>query len=95
MKKTLFVGAAIALLLSGPAQALGHNNDQNLKIATATKIGNMLSGDIVLIKVERGWLNVEWTASTPTGTYRCESDDMVRRVNCVKVSTQIAQKDEG
>lgn len=79
------------LLFATQAQALGRNSDKNLKIATATKIGNMLSDDIVLSDVKRGMLNVKWTATTPSGTYRCEADDMVRSVNCVKVTVTVAE----
>lgn len=84
MKRALFAGAIALLFLSSEAQALGRNSDANLKIATAAHLKNMLSDDVTVSDVKRKMLSVRWTAETPAGTYRCEADDMVRNVNCVK-----------
>ena len=47
---------------------------------------NLRPSDITITDVKRGALNVYWKATTPDGTiYDCNADDMVRRVNCVKV----------
>ncbi len=90
MKKALFVGAMAALLFTSQAQAIGRNSDKNLRIATATKIGGILSDDVTLSDVKRKMLSVKWTATTPSGTYRCEADDMVEHVNCIKVAATVA-----
>jgi hypothetical protein len=62
------------------------NTDANLRRETARIIGGNFTPDQVTVSnVDRGMTNVDWTAVTPDGTtYKCSSDDMLRRPNCVK-----------
>jgi hypothetical protein len=95
MKRVLFAGAMAILLFAGQAQAGFKDGDKNLKLATAAKVGNMLSDDVVLSEVKRGAFRVRWTATTPSGTYRCEATDMLENVNCVLTAapTVVAKAD--
>lgn len=63
------------------------SNIESLQRESARNIGNNLKpSDITVSDVERGALNVYWKSTTPDGSkYDCNADDMVRRVNCVKV----------
>ena len=82
MKQLLFLGLIAFLFLVGCA-----SNIQSLQRESARNIGNNLRpSDITITDVQRGALNVSWKSTTPDGTrYDCNADDMVRRVNCVKV----------
>lgn len=70
------------LLLTSCASTNG-----NLQRATATNAGeNMLSSDYTVSDVKRKATSVSWKAKSKDGKcYNCEADDMVKRVNCVKV----------
>ena len=72
------IGVA-ALISSGCA-----NTDTNLQRETARSIGGLTSEQVTVSGVKRGITDVTWAAKTPDGDYRCEADDMVRRVNCVR-----------
>jgi PBP1b-binding outer membrane lipoprotein LpoB len=78
--KAMFVIAALALLLCSCASAT-----ENLQRATAEEAGNTLTRDVTIYNVNRGATSVSWQAKTPSGCFDCDSDDMVRRVHCVKV----------
>ncbi len=58
---------------------------ENLQRATAISINNNTAPESVGISnVQRGVTNVAWTATTPSGTYACSADDMVRRPYCAR-----------
>jgi hypothetical protein len=80
MQKNIFsfIIGLIVVLTVGCA-----NTDANLKRETARSIGGLTSEQVTISDVKRGVTDVKWDADTPTGSYRCEADDMVRRVNCV------------
>jgi len=81
--KTLLILCSIAFLfLAGCA-----SNIESLQRESARNMAsNLRPSDITITDVKRGALNVYWKATTPDGTiYDCNADDMVRRVNCVKV----------
>ena len=56
----------------------------NLQRETARFVGGISSEQVTVSNIERGMTDVKWKAKTPSGTYNCEADDMVRRVNCTK-----------
>ena len=60
------------------------NTSANLKRETARFIGNISSEQVTVSNIQRGATEVKWKAHTNNGLYNCESDDMVRRVHCVK-----------
>jgi hypothetical protein len=33
-------------------------------------------------------MDIKWDAETPENKYKCYADDMLRRVNCVKVKSE-------
>ena len=78
MKKTLAIVSAV-LLLVGCA-----STSDNLARETARTIGGLRSDQVTITDVKRGMTSVSWVATTPSGIYDCEADDMVRRVNAVK-----------
>lgn len=77
--KKLLLTVALALTLAGCA-----STSANLARETARAIGGLRSDQVTISDVRRGMTSVSWVATTPDGTYDCESDDMVRRVNVVK-----------
>ncbi len=79
MKLEMCLIAAVGLL--GTACA---NTDVNLRRETARYIGNVAPDEVTVSNVQRGMTNVDWSAATPRGHYKCSSDDMLRRVLCVK-----------
>jgi hypothetical protein len=78
MKKTLAIISA-AILLTGCA-----STSDNLSRETARTIGGLRSDQVTVSDVHRSMTSVSWVATTPSGVYDCEADDMVRRVNAVK-----------
>ena len=78
MKKTIAIISA-AILFVGCA-----STPDNLARETARSIGGLRSDQVTITDVKRGLTSVSWVATTPTGIYDCEADDMVRRVNAVK-----------
>ncbi len=60
------------------------NTSANLQRETARFVGGILSEQVEVKDVERGMTEVKWKAVTPKGLYKCEADDMLRRVNCIK-----------
>jgi uncharacterized protein YcfL len=82
MKKLLTLVTA-TLLLAGCA-----STPDNLARETARSIGGLRSDQVVISEVKRGATSVRWVATTPSGVYDCEADDMVRRVNAVKRETK-------
>lgn len=82
MKKLLTLVTA-TLLLAGCA-----STPDNLARETARSIGGLRSDQVVISDVKRGATSVRWVATTPSGVYDCEADDMVRRVNAVKRDTK-------
>ena len=81
--KTLFTIVTAAFLLVGCASTPG-----NLSRETARTIGGLRSDQISVSDVKRSVTSVRWVATTPSGVYDCEADDMVRRVNAVKRETK-------
>jgi len=72
----VITGVAIVGCASTPA---------NLQKETAKSIGgNVTSGQVNVFSIDRGAIDVTWKASTPTGNYDCNADDMVRHVECTK-----------
>lgn len=59
------------------------SSETNLKQATANNIGGILSNNVTVSDIDRGATTVSWKAKTNDTNYSCESDDMVRKVNCV------------
>ena len=79
MKYILICCSIVLLLVSGCASSI-----QGLQIGAAGSIGSGIKpNDIEVSNVNRGAMNVNWTATTPDrSAYSCSADDMVRRVNC-------------
>lgn len=77
--KTLITIATAAFLLVGCA-----STPDNLARETARSIGGLRSDQVTISDVKRSASSVSWVATTPSGVYDCEADDMVRRVNAVK-----------
>ena len=73
-----------ALVLAGFFGTACANTDVNLRRETARYIGNVAPDEVTVSNVQRGMTNVDWSAATPRGHYKCSSDDMLRRVFCVK-----------
>lgn len=78
MKKTLAIISA-AILFVGCA-----STPDILARETARTIGGIRSDQVSIANVKRGMTSVSWVATTPSGVYDCEADDMVRRINAVK-----------
>lgn len=76
--------AVKGIVLTVVALAGCASTTDNLQRESARSIGGMTSGQVAVTDVQRGITNVSWKASAPDGNYRCEADDMLRRVNCVK-----------
>lgn len=70
----------LGIVLCSCASSIG-----NLQRATADEVGNTLTKDVTIYNVHRGVTNASWFAKTPSGCYECDSDDMIRRVHCVKI----------
>ncbi len=79
MKKVLLVLGVVLLTSCASSTA-------SLQRATATSLkNNTLSSDYTVSNVKRGAMNISWDAKSKKGKcYRCEADDMVRRVNCAE-----------
>jgi hypothetical protein len=78
MKKIIFLVFATFIFIACA------NTDANLRRETARSIGNLTPDEVTVSDVDRGITNVDWKATTPNGNYKCNADDMLRRVNCVK-----------
>jgi hypothetical protein len=78
MKKIMFLVFATFIFIACA------NTDANLRRETARSIGNLTPDEVTVSDVDRGITNVDWKATTPNGNYKCNADDMLRRVNCVK-----------
>lgn len=80
MKKIGLTIFGLALLVSCASSTA------SLQRATATNVGNnTLSSDYTVSDVKRGAMNVSWKAKNKNGKcYRCEADDIVRKVNCAE-----------
>lgn len=57
---------------------------ENLQKATASNISGVSSSDVAVTGVDRGATSVSWVAAAKGQNYKCEADDMVRKVNCIK-----------
>jgi hypothetical protein len=55
----------------------------NLQRETANFI-NAAPEDVTVSNVDRGATAVKWDAQAKGDTYKCNADDMVRRVHCIK-----------
>jgi hypothetical protein len=77
--KKLFAIVSAAFIFVGCA-----STSDNLARETARTIGGLRSDQVTISDVKRGMTSVSWVATTPSGIYDCEADDMVRRVNAVK-----------
>jgi hypothetical protein len=77
MRKSMAVLAFVAL--AGCA-----STNDSLQRATAMSIGgnSVAPDEIVIANVQRGMMDVSWTASVGTAQYACSADDMVRRPHC-------------
>ncbi len=78
MKKLILI-SLFGFLVIGCA-----SSTQNIKSKTASHIGGVLSDQVTITNIDRGMTEVKWNAKTPNGSYRCEADDMMKNVNCVK-----------
>ncbi|KFJ42725.1 hypothetical protein IBE48_04855 [Francisella philomiragia] len=78
-----FKYAALSILV-GVGLAGCASSEANLKMATAKQIGNVVSDDVSVSNIDRGATTVNWQAKANDTNYKCEADDMVRSVNCVK-----------
>lgn len=81
MKRVICIIACIFLAVTILGCA---NADSNLRRETARVIGNVAPDQVTVYDIERGMMNVDWKAQTPSGKYNCSSDDMMRRPFCVK-----------
>jgi len=84
MKKVLSLVAVMGLVFFSGCQS----TPTNLARETARMIGGLRGDQVTVSNVKRGATSVSWTATTPSGVYDCEADDMVRRVNAVKRETK-------
>ena len=75
MKNLLFV--IFAILVTGCA-----SNPLALQSATASHFTNVIASDVTVSDIDRGVLNVSWTANVNGTNYACEADDMIRHSNC-------------
>ena len=75
------IGGAIIVISTGCASSTG-----SLQRASATYIGRDTSPESVQISnVQRGALDVRWTATAPNGAiYACSADDMLRQATCAR-----------
>ena len=73
------VYAALAIVaLSGCA-----SSPEALQRATAMSVsGHVRPDEVAIFDVQRGMMDVSWTASAGGLNYACSSDDMVRRPYC-------------
>lgn len=79
MKKTIGI-AAVTLTLAACA-----SSSDSLQRETARFIGGVPPEAVTVLNVDRGLMSVKWEARTKDGrVYRCDADDMVRRVHCVE-----------
>lgn len=79
----LMVFGFVSLLSIGCASSMA-----NLQRETARSIGgDILPEQVTISNVDRGATDVKWDAETPVGSYKCYADDMLRRVNCVKIKS--------
>jgi hypothetical protein len=60
------------------------STDDNLARESARSIGGLTSDQVTVSNVDRGATSVKWEADAAGAHYKCEADDMLRRVNCVK-----------
>jgi len=80
----LFVSVFTFILCTGCASSLA-----NLQRETARSIGgDVMPEQVTISNVKRGMTDVKWDAETPDNKYKCYADDMLRRVNCVKVKPE-------
>lgn len=84
MKNVIYSLSAIGLILMASCQS----STASLQRATASNIGNTLSGEVVITNVKRGVSNVSWDAKKGDECFKCEADDMVRRTNCLKTNCE-------
>jgi hypothetical protein len=74
------IGLLLLVITAGCA-----STDANLRRETARSIGENVSPEQVSVSnIDRGLTSVTWKATAPTGGFDCSSDDMVRKVLCVK-----------
>lgn len=79
--KNVYLRVAILAALFAVACA---SSTDNIQRETARAIGDLTSDQVTVSNVDRGATSASWEADTPKGHYKCEADDMLRRVNCVK-----------
>ncbi len=77
------VSMALTVVVVFLAVACASTGD-NLARETARSIGGITSDQVTVSNVDRSSTSVKWDANAPDGHYKCEADDMLRRVNCVK-----------
>jgi len=82
MKKSKVIAIASILACSALLASCA-SSEANLKQATAKNIGGVLSSNVDVSDIDRGATSVSWKARANDTSYSCESDDMVRKVNCV------------
>lgn len=76
--RKLWIVAALAL--TGCA-----SSTESLQRATAMSVGgNVLPESVQVSDVQRGMMDVRWTAEAAGRTYSCSADDMVRRPYCAR-----------
>lgn len=82
---------AISIVSLAVALSACASSDQSLQTATASSIGGRVTPDRVVVdSVERGMMNVTWTATVNGQRYTCSADDMVRRPYCAPVPRPVA-----
>lgn len=75
-----FYAAVLLFAIAGCA-----STDSSLQLATANFLGSGHDPDrIVISNIDRGMTTVKWDAIEKSDSYKCNADDMVRRVICVK-----------
>ncbi|MFC3053620.1 hypothetical protein [Kordiimonas pumila] len=79
MKKTLSM-LALAFTVTGCV-----NTSSSLERETARFVGDVSPEAITVLNIDRGMLSVKWDARVKDGrVYRCDADDMMKRVHCVQ-----------
>lgn len=86
----LFISFFYALLFCSCVSSVG-----SLQRVTASEIGDTSTDEVDVYNVNRGATSISWEAKTPSGCYKCDADDMLKRVHCIKVKcSKIINKEE-
>lgn len=77
----------IAVVLLAVALSACASSDQSLRAASASSL-RVAPDRIAVADIQRGMMDVTWTANANGRRYACIADDMVRRPSCVAVAAR-------